>query len=312
MLSLLLACVAGPLYTGQEILTYLFFNILPIFIIILHHLAYPTKTLAMAITKSAPWHLWGKPRTIQCTRIKRYKIPVRNHQAKNKTSGATIQTYLFLALFAAYKVGCCINVFLQCFSGPSTWTHSHLAFQSKATLQPTSPPVRFNSDSYPIGVNSHASKCMANKAHLFEDLRLNKDKRQVDGISDGLEIAGEGTFKFNIKDNEDKQHTIKIKNSLYVPKMRRCLLSPQHWVQEMGDEQTWMELKRQWPYDCVLNWNGGKKTVPHKSSTNVPLFYTASSLTCFRAFTATFETMEASSFQREKAPSISWLPRPDG
>ncbi len=79
---------------------------------------------------------------------------------------------------------------------------------------------------------------MANKAHLFENLRLNRDKGQVDGISDGLEIVGKGTFKFNIKDDEGRQHTIRIKNSLYVPDMRRCLLSPQHWAQEAGDKQT--------------------------------------------------------------------------
>ncbi len=61
-----------------------------------------------------------------------------------------------------------------------------------------------------------------------------------------------------------------------------------------------MELKRQWPYDCVLHWNGGKKTIPHQPSTNVPVFYTASSLMRYRAFAATFEAMEASFFQREK------------
>ena len=59
----------------------------------------------------------------------------------------------------------------------------------------------------------------------------------------GLVIVGEGTFKFNITDDEDKQHTIRIANSIYVPKMRRCLLLPQHWAQEAGDAQTWMELK---------------------------------------------------------------------
>jgi hypothetical protein len=225
---------------------------------------------------------------------------VRDHQAKNKTSGATIRTYLFPALFAAYKVGCRVKIFLRRFSGPPIWDHSHLAFQSEATLQSVSPPVRFDSDSYPIGVDSHASRCMANKAHLFEDLRLNKDKGQVDGISEGLEIAGKGTFKFNIKDDRGRQHTIHIKNSLYVPDLRSCLLPPQHWVQEAGDKQIWMELKRQWPYDCVLHWNGGKKTIPHQSSTNVPVFYTASSSTCYCAFAATFEAMEASFFQREK------------
>jgi hypothetical protein len=271
---MLLVCAARPLDTGQDISTYLFYlflflNFLPTFIMILFHLAYPTKTLAKAIVKSASWRLRGKPHAIRCTRIKRYKIPVRDHQAKNKTSGCT-------------------------------WDHSHLAFQSEAMLQSASPPVRFDSDFYPIGVDSHASRCMANKTHLFEDLCLNKDKGQVDGISDGLEIAGKGTFKFNIKDNEGRQHTIRIKNSLYVPDMRRCLLSPQHWAQEAGDEQTWIELKRQWPYDCVLHWNGGKKMIPHQPSTNVLVFYTASSSTRYRTFVATFEAMEASFFQREK------------
>jgi hypothetical protein len=50
---------------------------------------------------------------------------------------------------------------------------------------------------------------MANKAHLFEDLRINKDKGQVDGISEGLEIVGKGTFKFNIKDDGGRQHNFK-------------------------------------------------------------------------------------------------------
>jgi hypothetical protein len=95
-------------------------------------------------------------------------------------------------------------------------------------LQPASPLVRFDSDSYPIKVDSHASKYMANKPHLFEDLRPNKDKGQVDGIRNELAIKGEGTFKFIITDDDGKTHTIKIPKSLYVPKMKRCLLLPQH------------------------------------------------------------------------------------
>ena len=196
----------------------------------------------------APWRLRAKPCTICHTRIKRYKVPVRNYQAKNKTSGATMRAYLFLALFATYKVGCCMEASLWCFSSPPTWAPSYLAFQSKVTLQPASLPVRFDSDSYPIGVNSHTSKCMTNKPHLFEDLRLNKDKGQVNGISNGLATKREGTFKFSITGDDGKTHTIKIPNSLYVPKMRRCLLSPQHWTHEAGDKHTWIELKRQWHY----------------------------------------------------------------
>jgi hypothetical protein len=86
---------------------------------------------------------------------------------------------------------------------------------------------------------------------------------------------------------------IKIPNSLYVPDLKRCLLLPQHWAQEAGDEQTWMGNYRD---SCVLNWRGGKKTVPFQPTTNVPVFYTASSSWSNRAFAATFEAMEAPYF----------------
>jgi hypothetical protein len=58
---------------------------------------------------------------------------------------------------------------------------------------------------------------MANSPHLFEDLRLNNDKGKVDGINSGLDIAGQGTFKFNTTNDDGKLHVIKIPNSLYVP-----------------------------------------------------------------------------------------------
>jgi hypothetical protein len=138
---------------------------------------------------------------------------------------------------------------------------------------------------------------MANAPHLFEDLHLNHDKGQVDGINSGLYIAGQGTFKFNIINNDGKAHTIRIPNSPYVPNLKRCLLLPQHWAQEAGDKQTWMGNYRD---NCVLNWRGGKKTVPFQSTTNVPVFYTASSSRSYRAFIATFEAMEAPYFRREK------------
>ncbi len=67
--------------------------------------------------------------------------------------------------------------------------------------------------------------------------------------------------------------------------------------QEAGDEQTWMENYRD---NCVLNWRGGKKTVPFQPTTNVPVFYMASSSRSYRAFATTFEAMEALYFRREK------------
>jgi hypothetical protein len=35
---------------------------------------------------------------------------------------------------------------------------------------------------------------MANAPHLFEDLRLDGNKGQADGINSGLDMVGQGTF----------------------------------------------------------------------------------------------------------------------
>ncbi len=60
-------------------------------------------------------------------------------------------------------------------------------------------PIGFDSNSFPIGINIHASRCMANAPHLLEDLWLS-NKGKVQGINDGLEIKDKGTFKFKIED----------------------------------------------------------------------------------------------------------------
>ncbi len=64
---------------------------------------------------------------------------------------------------------------------------------------------------------------------------LDKQGERVDGIEGGLKILGHGTFRFNIEDDKGEVHTIRIPNSVFVPGLRYCLLSPQHWVQMAND-----------------------------------------------------------------------------
>ncbi len=130
---------------------------------------------------------------------------------------------------------------------------------------------------------------MANAPHLFKDLHLINDAGEVNGIGDGLAIKGKGTFMFSLKDDNGKIHTIKIPNSLYLPGLRQCLLSPQHWAQEAGDERK-----------CVLNWHGGgKKTVLFDPTTNTPIFTTAPLSRVYCAFATTFEALEAPYYRKE-------------
>ncbi len=58
---------------------------------------------------------------------------------------------------------------------------------------------------------------------------------EVEGIKSGLFINSTQTFKFKIKDNNGVMHKVEILNSLYVPELTWCLMSPQHWVQEAKD-----------------------------------------------------------------------------
>jgi hypothetical protein len=136
--------------------------------------------------------------------------------------------HLFALEIANFRVCCRVELHLhRIFGAPLCLT----AFMSSAG---NPDQVRFDSSSFPVRVNNHASYCMANSPHLFENLVLS-EVGKVDGINDWLEIVGKGTFKFKIVDNDGRTHIIHIPPTLYLPKLKSCLLSPQHWAQEAGD-----------------------------------------------------------------------------
>ena len=198
------------------------------------------------------------------------------------------------AFFTAFKVGCCVKNKLRRFLRPIQRAPQFLALQGDFLDDPV---VRFDSDSFSIGIGNHASRCMAKAPHLFEDLHLINNTGEVNGIGKGLAIKGKGMVKFSIEDNNETIHTIKIPNSLYLPGLKQCLLSPQHWVQEAGDGQTWMGNFEQ---ECVLNWHGGgEKTVMFDPTTNTPIFTTASSSWAYRTFATTFKALEAPYYRKE-------------
>ncbi len=57
-------------------------------------------------------------------------------------------------------------------------------------------------------------------------------------------------------------------------------------------------------HNFVLNWKGGRKTVPFNATTNNPIFYVAPSSCAYRAFTSIFEACEAPYFRREMVDSL--------
>ncbi len=150
---------------------------------------------------------------------------------------------------------------------------------------------------------------MVNSEHLLEDLKLTPhNKRCVKGINEGLTIAGEGTFQFTITDDNCRHHTIRILNSLYLPGLKSCLLSPQHWAQEAGDNQTFMG---NFAHCCTLHWGDGfVKTIPFNPATKTPIFHMAPASCTYRAFIATYEACEAAFYHRETVLQVPGLSVP--
>ena len=310
--------------TGQ-FMTHLFVSILPLFI---HYLVSHLLKLSPVDRYDIAKLFWSPPppgiqkrsrsptlasrghrrrpaRTIDRTNI----VSARMEATKTRKHGRW-RSYLFPFLWRAYQVGCCVEVVLRRFVGwlrilrhpVQWWTTRHLALQAdrpRRVLQ-----TRFDSDSFAVGVDNHASRCMGNDKRLFENLTLARAAQRVGGISKGLAIEGKGTLVLDVNDDTGKPHRIKIPNSLYLPELRMCLLSPQHWAQEAGDNYplpngTRMENTA---HNCVLVWGQGKhvKTIPFDPATNTPIFYTSPSTSSYRAFVNTFMACEAPYFERER------------
>ncbi len=271
--------------------------------------------------RKSPWQ-WptSRRRTHSIPKSLRRKKKPSVHLQTELTVKAKLRTYLVSVAVSAFKVGCRVEGRLRelltshhprelpSFPGPNFTALSSAVNHTRA--------VHFDSNSYPIGIDTHDTGCMANAPHLFEDLKLG-DVGEVEGIKSGLDIKGTETFKFKIKDDSGMTHEIKIPNILYVPELKRCLLSPQYWVQEAKDNYprpkgTKMSLDDEFYY---VHWEQAKyqKSIPYNPLTNIPILYTPALLRAYRAFATTFEPWKllssngrgSSNFQGTSTPSKS-------
>ncbi len=152
--------MAGPLDTGQEFATYLLFLLIPIMIYELVFLVIPKdpmllRILAKTLVKTPAWCLRGHPRVVRPKKTKCFKKPRKKleDQEIQDTRIKKLPSYLVPAFFAAIKVGCRIEAYLCKFMCPLQRAPRFLALQSAFLNNPV---VRFDSDSFSIGINNHA------------------------------------------------------------------------------------------------------------------------------------------------------------
>jgi hypothetical protein len=110
------------------------------------------------------------------TKETKCQIWLNEHNDKTK-----LWTYLVPIAVTLLKVGCCVESCLRCRQLrelfhfhclrelPSVAVSIYTALLGMIDGILT---VRFDSDSYPISIDCHASRCMVNSPHLFKNLQL--------------------------------------------------------------------------------------------------------------------------------------------
>ena len=178
---------------------------------------------------------------------------------------------------------------------------------------PPTTKLAFDTDSITIGVDTHVSATMSGRKDLFEDLTLADFLDICHGFGGAsLCVGGIGTFTFQMQDDEGATHTIRVPNSLYIPRMENNLLCPQHWAQQANDhfpnpEGTYVKTLS----DCsILFWDQRRysKTVPLDPGSNVPAFRSSPGIVTFQTFCTTLEAFDAHLILPESHEVVDQVP----
>ena len=155
--------------------------------------------------------------------------------------------------------------------------------------------IVFDSDSFPVGVDCHASCCMSPSKDDFITNTLVPAHSTVRPYQKGadLNVTHKGTLKWNISDDFGRVHKVQIPNSLLVPDGRQRLLSPQHWASEQLHQSTSNKYDPDSIYSTqyhnrnILKWGPTsqfQKTVYNNRRSNVPVFYTAPGINNYKSY----------------------------
>jgi hypothetical protein len=116
-------------------------------------------------------------------------------------------------------------------------SHKHtLANTQLALLYSLSTPgslmaYQFDSDTERICIDTGASACLSTRRDNFISLRHLEDIK-INGIASGLKVAGIGVLKWSIRDDNNAEIDLYIKDALYVPDAPMGLLCPQQIAQQ--------------------------------------------------------------------------------
>jgi hypothetical protein len=149
------------------------------------------------------WPFWGRH---PCVRFKKVKHkPVCAWNAGDDGNKPKAKTYIWALAWIVFKVDCCIEYAIRlCLKQwhrlPRLMKHQSIRLAIQADKGRSDPHVRFDSNSIPVGVDNHASRCLTQDKCLFKNLTP-FFSGCVGGIEGGLQIKGQGTLVLDINDD---------------------------------------------------------------------------------------------------------------
>ncbi len=123
--------------------------------------------------RGTSWRLWGARAPNYCKRVKKSKKPRVRLRSEHGGNTNNARTYLVPLASRSFQIGCRLESWLQCrgLRELPKQALSKLTAMNSELWAPGPYPIGFDSDSFPIGIDTHTSRCMANAPNLFEDLR---------------------------------------------------------------------------------------------------------------------------------------------
>jgi hypothetical protein len=176
--------------------------------------------------------------------------------------------------------------------GPPSQPHLSIAYPVESPIMKT---ITFDTDSFKVGVDTHATACMSPELSDFIPGSMTPFPESNGGIraygkGPLLKINSLGTLRWVIEDDNGINHPILLPNSIYCKQGSQRLLSPQHWSAEANKEGTINpDSTRSIQYhDRNVLYFGPKgeykKSIFNHSKSNVPSFFTAAGTHQYQAF----------------------------
>lgn len=132
---------------------------------------------------------------------------------------------------------------------------------------------------------------MSTNKECFQDLRAVGGAKVIDTAC-GIAAQAQGTFYFQLQDENGHIHTIELPGSLYILKLPQTPLYTQHWAQG-DDDDTYIKNTST---GCWLVWNKEQswKFVPMDPKMNTATYFTAPGTFNSCTFEAAFSACDAS------------------